>query len=74
MSTEKIIRMANQIATFMESKPRDEGLAGLAGHINDYWEPRMRIQLFAVIEAGGAGLNPLVLEAAHAIHRPAATA
>ncbi len=36
MSTDKIIRMANQIATFMASKPHDQGLDGVASHINDF--------------------------------------
>ena len=66
----KLIYMANQIAKFMESKPHDEGLAGLASHINDFWEPRMRRHLFDVLDAGGAGLRPLVIEAASAIKRP----
>jgi formate dehydrogenase subunit delta len=72
MSADKITRMANDIAKFMESKPHDEGVALLASHINDFWEPRMRRQLFAVIDAGGAGLRPLVMDAAGAIRRPAA--
>jgi formate dehydrogenase subunit delta len=67
----KLIYMANQIAKFMESKPHAEGVALLASHINDFWEPRMRIQLFAIIDSGGAGLRPLVLEAADKIKRPA---
>lgn len=67
---DKLIYMANQIARFMESKPHSEGVALLASHINDFWEPRMRRQLFAVIDAGGAGLRPLVLEAAPNIKRP----
>lgn len=69
---EKLIYMANQIARFMESKPHDEGVAGLAAHINDFWEPRMRRHLFEVIDAGGAGLRPLVLDAAAKIRRPVA--
>ena len=72
MSTEKLVHMANQIALFMESKPHDEGVQGVAAHINDFWEPRMRRQLFDLIDAGGTGLRPLVLEAANAIHRPLA--
>lgn len=65
MSPEKMIRMANQIATFFESKPsHEEAVAGVALHISDFWEPRMRIQLFEYIAAGGEGLMPLVLEAA----------
>lgn len=70
MSADKIARMANQIAMFMESKPREEGLAGLSAHINDFWEPRMRSQLFALLDQGGAGLRPLVIEAAERIRRP----
>jgi formate dehydrogenase subunit delta len=72
MSAEKIVRMANDIAKFMESKPEAEGRALLAAHINDFWEPRMRLQLFAVIDRGGEGLRPLVMAAAEAIRRPVA--
>lgn len=68
----KLIYMANQIAKFMESKPHAEGVTGFSSHINDFWEPRMRRHLFKVIDAGGAGLRPLVLEAAAQIRRPAA--
>ena len=66
----KLIYMANQISKFFESKPQAEGVAGIAAHINDFWEPRMRRHLFEVVDAGGAGLRPLVLEAAQSIKRP----
>ncbi len=72
MSADKLVYMANQIAKFMESKPHDEGVTLLASHVNDFWEPRMRRQLFEVVDAGGAGLRPLVLEAAPLIKRPVA--
>ncbi|MFC3086867.1 formate dehydrogenase subunit delta [Tabrizicola soli] len=72
MSADKIVRMANQIALFMETKPHAEGVAGLAGHINDFWEPRMRREFFTLVDAGGAGFRPLVLEAAPSIRRPVA--
>ena len=71
MSADKIARMANDIAKFMESKPHPEGMTLLASHINDYWEPRMRRQLFQLLDSGGEGLRPLVLDAAGAIRRPA---
>ncbi|MEN9851521.1 MAG: hypothetical protein RL128_1684 [Pseudomonadota bacterium] len=70
----KLVYMANQIAKFMESKPHDEGIAGLSSHINDFWEPRMRRHLFEVLDAGGTGLRPLVLDAAAKIKRPAEAA
>ena len=72
MSPDKLIYMANQIATFFESKPHDEGVRGIADHISDFWEPRMRRQFFQLVEAGTAGFKPLVLEAAPQIRRPAA--
>ena len=72
MSADKLVYMANQIAKFMESKPHDEGVTLLASHVNDFWEPRMRRPLFEVVDAGGAGLRPLVLEAAPLIKRPVA--
>jgi len=72
MSSDKIIRMANQIAVFMETRPHDQALEGVSSHINDFWAPRMRRQLFAVLDAGGAGLRPLVVEAAGMIRRPQA--
>lgn len=70
----KLVYMANQIAKFMESKPQDQGVTGLAAHINDFWEPRMRRHLFEVIDTGGTGLRPLVIEAARLIKRPAEAA
>ena len=74
MSADKIVRMANDIAKFMESKPHAEGVSMLASHINDFWEPRMRRHLFEMLDAGGAGLRPLVLDAATQIRRPAEAA
>ena len=71
MSVEKITRMANQIALFMESKSEAEGIEGLSSHINDFWEPRMRRQFFELLDAGGEGFRPLVIRAAEKIRRPA---
>ena len=70
----KLIYMANQISKFMESKPHDQGVTDFSAHINDFWEPRMRRHLFEVLDAGGQGLRPLVLEAAPKIRRPQAAA
>ncbi|CUA98878.1 formate dehydrogenase subunit delta [Pannonibacter indicus] len=70
MSPDKLVYMANQIAKFMETKPHAEGVEGVASHINDFWEPRMRRQLFEIIDTGGQGLRPLVLEASEKIRRP----
>jgi hypothetical protein len=66
----KIVRMANQIGTFFESKKHEEGVHGVAEHINKFWEPRMRRHFFEVVDSGGEGLKPIVLEAAAQIRRP----
>lgn len=68
---EKLVRMANQIGTFFMSKPHDEGVAGTAEHINKFWEPRMRRQFFEIVDAGGEGLLPIVMEATAKIRRAA---
>lgn len=67
----KIVRMANQIAIFFHSQPAAEGPGGVATHINKFWEPRMRRQLFDIVDNhGGEGLDRLVLSAVPLIHRP----
>lgn len=69
---DKLIRMANQIATFFLSQPEDGRALGVATHINKFWEPRMRRQLFEHIDQGGDGLLPLVMDASKLIRRPEA--
>ncbi len=64
MQDEDLIRMANQIAAFFEPYPRDEAAAGAAEHIGLFWDPRMRRQLYIMLDRGGEGLSPLALEAA----------
>ncbi|MCT7667566.1 formate dehydrogenase subunit delta [Shinella kummerowiae] len=67
----KLVRMANQIATFFHSQPANEAPNGVATHINKFWEPRMRRQLFDIVDNhGGEGLDSLVLQAVPLIRRP----
>ena len=63
MTTERLVHMANQIAAFFRSYPHATAVEGIAGHIRQFWERRMRDQLYAHVEAGGEGLDPLVVEA-----------
>ncbi|MDZ5697115.1 formate dehydrogenase subunit delta [Chelativorans sp. M5D2P16] len=69
-SEEKLVYMANQIAGFFQTMDDEEAVAGVADHINKFWEPRMRRQLFRIIERGCDGLKPLVLKAAKQINQP----
>ncbi|MFC0279442.1 formate dehydrogenase subunit delta [Falsigemmobacter intermedius] len=70
---EKLVRMANQIAGFMASRPEAEQLEGLSGHINDFWAPSMRRVLLELIASGDENLHPLVRRAS-ALIRPVAAA
>ncbi|WP_326538892.1 formate dehydrogenase subunit delta [Pseudorhodoferax sp.] len=55
MDTDNLVRMANRIGDFFDAMPeREEALEGIAQHIRKFWEPRMRRQLLAAIEAGQA--------------------
>ncbi|MBY0383446.1 MAG: formate dehydrogenase subunit delta [Xanthobacteraceae bacterium] len=60
---ERLIYMANQIGKFFESQGHDKEVAGVADHIRKFWDPRMRKQILAHFDAGGAGLDPNVREA-----------
>ncbi|QFY61591.1 formate dehydrogenase subunit delta [Rhizobium grahamii] len=66
----KLVYMANQIATFFTSQPASEAADGVASHINKFWEPRMRRQLFEILKTGDNGLHPLVVDAARMIKKP----
>ncbi|WP_425072144.1 formate dehydrogenase subunit delta [Sagittula sp. S175] len=63
MSPDKMVRMANQIATFFKTQPGEDAPTRVAAHISDFWEPRMREQLRRYAETGGAGLDDVVLKA-----------
>ena len=63
MSPDKLAYMANQIATFFHSRPHDEAVAGVAEHISNFWEPRMRKQFFELLKEENERFDPLVREA-----------
>ena len=62
MSHDKLVRMANQIATFFESQPDADKAGRVAAHLKEFWEPRMLEQLSSHLDDGGAGLSPLALD------------
>ena len=65
MHTDMLVRMVNQIGDFFQAMPdREEALEGIAMHLKKFWEPRMRRELLAHVDAeAGAGLHALVAEA-----------
>ena len=64
MPPDKLIYMANQIATFFRSQPGTDQVDRIARHLRDFWDPSMRQTLRDHADAGGAGLDALALKAA----------
>ncbi len=62
-SSDKLVYMANQIGKFFVAQGQDKAPAAIAEHLNKFWDPRMRSTIIAHLQAGGAGLDPLVRNA-----------
>ena len=70
MSAERLVQMANDIGHFFAAEPqRADAVAGIAGHIQRFWDPRMRRQILAHLQAGGEGLDDLPREAVASLKR-----
>jgi formate dehydrogenase subunit delta len=63
MQPDRLIRMANQIATYFSAYPHDEAVAGISDHLKQFWEPRMLVAIKDHVAHGGTGLHDLVPEA-----------
>lgn len=63
MSRPDLVYMANQIGRFFVSEDPKTAVAGIADHLRQFWDPRMRAEIVAHLEAGGEGLDPAAREA-----------
>jgi formate dehydrogenase subunit delta len=65
MDTQRLVKMANDIGSFFEAEPdRSKGAKGVAEHLKNFWDPRMRRQILSYLDQQqGAGLKTVVLEA-----------
>ena len=65
MDLDNLVRMANRIGDFFEAMPdADEARDGIAQHLKRFWEPRMRREIVAHVDAAGeSDLKPIVIEA-----------
>ena len=63
MSLPKLVYMANQIGKFFVSADRTTAVAAIADHLRKFWDPRMRAEIVAHLEAGGEGLDEPVRQA-----------
>lgn len=64
MNVAHLVRMANDIGHFFAAEPDPAvGAAGIAQHMQRYWEPRMRRAIIQYLDTDGSGLEALVREA-----------
>jgi formate dehydrogenase subunit delta len=70
MESYDMVRMANQISGFFKNYGPDEGRKEIATHVNNFWEPRMRLHLFQYIADGGKDLSPEFLAAMDLVRKP----
>jgi formate dehydrogenase subunit delta len=70
MSREKLVRMANQIAEFMETGADGDKAEAVADHINQFWAPDMRRDLIDMLAESTEGVQPLVVEALPRVRPP----
>jgi formate dehydrogenase subunit delta len=68
MDIQHLVKMANDIASFFEAEPdTSKGAKGVAEHLKNFWDPRMRREILRYAdEQGGKGLKGIVLEALRA--------
>ncbi len=60
MDIGRLVQMANDIGDYFASEPdRAAAVAGIASHLERFWEARMRRQILAHLAAGGDGLDDL---------------
>ena len=68
MNIEILVKMANQIEMFFRNEPvRADAVKAVAKHIQASWEPRMRKEILAYVQAGGAGLGSIATDAVKAL-------
>jgi formate dehydrogenase subunit delta len=56
--------MGNDIARQFANLPPAMASAAIARHIENFWDPRMRRNLEALVAAGDEDLDPVLVEAA----------
>lgn len=64
-----LIRMANQIADFFQPYERAEAVEGIATHLRNFWDPRMRAQIIDIAAAQPGALAEPVREAVARLRR-----
>lgn len=68
-SPDRLVHMANQIGQFFKSQGAGKAVPGIADHIRKFWDPRMRAEIVAHLDRGGAGLDPDVRAAVQTLKK-----
>ncbi len=63
-STDKLVRMVNDIAHFFRAQGQAQAAQGVADHLRAFWTVQMRRDLLDHLRHGGQGLEPIALAAA----------
>ncbi len=66
-SGERLVYMANQIASFFVSQGEAKAVPASADHIRKFWDPEMRRQFLALAAEPETTLHPLVRKAVELI-------
>ena len=71
---ERLVYMANQIARAFQAIGHDAAAAATADHIASFWDPRMKAQIFDLMDRGAADLSPPARAAVVSLRRDGAPA
>ncbi len=71
---DRLVYMANQIATFFASQPHAAAVEGTRVHIQKFWDPRMRAKIADVLALPENGLSPIAREALKGLPQKASAA
>lgn len=70
MDARELVRMANQIAEFFRPYSEEEAIEGVATHLRNFWEPRMRDGLITAYHRDPSGFEPAVAAAIEKLAAP----
>jgi len=74
VTTQRLVHMANQVASFFATYPEAEAIESTAAHLKAFWDPRMRREIEKhLAEKAGAGLSHIAMEAVKRIAAKDAT-
>ncbi len=68
---EKLVYMANQIASFFLARGEAKAVPAIADHIRKFWDPEMRRRFVEQSEKPNIALHPYVREAVNLLKQTA---